>query len=177
MATVQINYPADSVSLTVTGLASLASSSSLTAGYALDAISNRTNLDLSHMLSLAIKVGTTPTANTQIQIWAIPGRSFASGVVTWPACFSSSYTGTAGAFTANSAAALASAGVLVGVLNVDSTTTGRVYELQQRDLAACNGGSLWSDYAIFVTQNTGAALDSTGGNFSGSYTRVRATVA
>lgn len=176
MNTLQDNIPADSVVLTATGLASLASSGTLVAGYALAAVSNRVNLDIDHLLSIALKAGTSPTQPTQAQVWVIFGRSLASGTVTWPDCFSSTYSGSAGAFTANSAGALSSAGILAGVLNVDSSTTGRVYEIVEKSIAGLNSGSMPSDWFVFVTHNMVAALDSTGGNFSATYLRKRGTV-
>lgn len=172
--TQQQNFPADSVTLTATGLASLGTSSTFVAGYALDAVSNRSNLDLDHQLSALITVGTTPTINTQIQLWILAARSFASGTPAYPAPFSSSYTGSAGAFTANSAGVLQSVGKLLWTGNVDSTTSNRVYELTCGSIASLFG-FMPSDWFAFVTHNTGVALNATGGNFTVTYTRVRAT--
>ena len=145
------------------------------AGFALAAISDRTNLDVSHQWSVAIKTGTSPAANTQIQLWIIKARSFISSTVAWPACFTGSYTGSAGAFTPNSVGALQSVGKLAWVGNVDVTTTGAVYEGTGIDIAALFGGNMPEDYFPFFTQNTGANLDSTGANFIVTYDRIQYT--
>ena len=167
--TFQTNLPADSVTITATGLASLATSSSFTAGYELDAVSNRTNLDITHLLSGTITVGTTPTVNSQIQIWMIPASSYASATPAWPDVFD----GTASAETVTSAGILAACGVLLKTVLVDSNTSNRPYYFTEIDLAAANGGVLPFDYVIFVTHNTGVNLNATGSNFTMTYTRVR----
>lgn len=167
--TFQQNLPADSVAITATGLASLATSSTRLAGYELDAVSNRSNLDLTHLLSGKIRVGTTPTANKQIDIWMIPASSYASGTPSWPDVFD----GTASTETATSAGVLAGCGVLLKSLLVDSNTTDRDYYFSEIDLAAANGGTLPFDYVIFIAHDTGVNLNSTGSNFTLTYTRVR----
>lgn len=167
--TFQTNLPADSVTITATGLASLASSSTLVAGYELDAVSNRTNLDITHLLSAKFKVGTSPTSGTYIQVWMIPASSYASGTPSWPDVFD----GTASAETATSAGILAACGVLLKSILVDSTTSDRDYYISEIDLAAKNGGVLPFDYVIFITHNTGVNFNSTGSNFTMTYTRVR----
>lgn len=165
----KLKYPADSVTITATGLASLGSSSTFVAGYELDAVSNRTNLDVTHLLSAKFTVGTTPTVNTQIQVWMIPASSYASGTPAWPDVFD----GTASAETATSAGILAGLGVLLKSILVDATTSDRAYYISEVDLAAANGGTLPFDYSIFVTHNTGVNFNSTGGNFTMTYTRVQ----
>lgn len=165
----KIKYPADTTALTATGLASLGSSSSFTAGYQLDPVSNRTNLDVTHLLSGNCTVGTTPTVNTQIQIWMIPASRYASGTPVWP----DNFTAAAGAVTVTSAGILAGLGVLLKSILVDATTSNRNYFFSEIDLAAANGGTMPFDYAIFVTHNTGVAFNATGGNFRVDYTRVQ----
>jgi|SRR6185369_681543 len=165
----KIKYPSDSVTITATGLASLGSSSTFVAGYELDTVSNRTNVDVTHLLSGKITVGTTPTINTQIQIWMIPAKSYASGTPVWPDVFD----GTASAETVQSAGSLAGYGVLLKSILVDATTSNLAYEFSEIDLAAANGGSMPFDYVIFVTHNTGVALNATGGNHTMTYTRVQ----
>jgi hypothetical protein len=171
----QEKFVADSVILTASGLASLATSSTLVAGYALAAITNRTFLDVAHQLSLTTKVGTTPVTATQIQCWIIKALSFASGTPVWPACFTAAYTGSAGAFTAVSPGILASVGKLIWVGNVDSATSSRVYEGSGLDIPSLYYGNMPSDYFPFFTHNTGVNLDATGGAFAVSYDRIRYT--
>ena len=167
--TFQQNLPADSVTITATGLASLATSSTRIAGYALAAVSNRTNLDITHLLSGIITVGTTPTTNTQIDVWMIPAHSYTSGTPVWPDVF----TGSAGAASVTSLGILQSCGVPLKSMLVDSATSNRGYPFTQIDLAAANGGALPFDYQIFVAHNTAVNFNSTGGNFTMTYTRVR----
>ena len=167
--TFQQNLPADSVALTASGLASLASSSNRTAGYQLDAVSNRVTLDITHLLSGKIRVGTTPVTGTLIDVWLIPALSYAAGTPVWPDVFGA----TAGAKTATSFGILAGCGVLLKSLLVDSATSARDYPFTELDLAAFNGGTLPFDYVIFLAHNTGVSLDATGTNFVVTYTRVR----
>lgn len=171
VTTYQENLPADSVTVTATGLASLASSSTRLAGYELDAVSNRTNLDITHLWSFKLRVGTSPTANTLIDIWLIPAASYASGTPTWWDVFD----GTASAETATSAGILQAGGILMKSILVDSTTSARDYYANELDIAAFNGGTLPWDYTIFIAHNTGVNFDSTGSNFTITYTRKRFT--
>ncbi len=75
MSDVKSKYPADSQAVTIT-LASLATSSSRTAGRESTAISNRSNLDLDHLIGGRITTGTSPTVNKQIDIWIVPSRKY-----------------------------------------------------------------------------------------------------
>lgn len=173
MADFKVKYPADTTALTATGWASLASSSGFTAGYALASVSNRTNLDITHLLSVGITVGTTPTINTYIQLFLLVARGFASGSPTWPAPFSSAYSGSAGAFTLNSLGTGYGAMIPLKTWNVDSTTSNRIYEASELDIAAFCGGNMPNDWALWLVHNTGVNLNATGGNFYAEYTRVQ----
>lgn len=168
MSTYKIVYPADSSALTIT-LASLASSSTFVAGQESDAVSNRSNLDIDHVLAGKITVGTSPTSNTQIQIWVVPAMSFASGTATWPDVFDGSNS----AETWTSAGIRDGAGTCVKTILVDSTTTDRAYYFDGISVASFFGGVLPFDYVVWVTHNTGVALNATGGNQSITYTRIQ----
>lgn len=165
----QENLPADSTLPTATGLASLASSSTRVAGYEIDAISNRSTLDLTHLWGGKLTVGTTPAINTLIDIWLIPALSYASGTPVWPDVFD----GTASAETATSAAILAGCGTLMKSLLVDATTSDRPYYFTSLDIAQWNGGTMPWDYTLFFAHNNTAAWNATGGNFLLYYTRER----
>lgn len=171
VTTYQENLPADSVAITATGLASLATSSTRLVGYALGSVSNRTNLDITHLISIALTVGTTPTINTFIDVWLIPARSYTSGTPAWPSVFD----GSAGAETLPSAGVLQGLGIPLKTFWVDSTTSDRVYEATALDVAAFCGGTMPFDYQLFIAHNTGVNFNSTGSNFTVTYTRKRFT--
>jgi hypothetical protein len=168
MATFKAVYPADSQAITIT-LASLASSSTFLAGAESGAISNRSTLDLDHILSGKIRVGTTPTINTQIQVWVVPLLKLVSATVTYPDVMD----GTASAETWTSAGVRDGSGVLVKTLSVDATTSDRDYYFGGISLAAIFG-SVPSDYVVYVTHNSGVALNATGTNHELYYQRLQA---
>lgn len=173
MATVQINYPAAPTTLTISP-ENVASSASFVAGVESDVISNTTNLDLDHLISGRWTSGTTPTANTQVQIWVIPTRTDdLAGSRTYHDVFD----GTASAETATSAGVLQGIGRLAAVLNVDTNTSNREYGCAAFSVAALFGGVLPPSYVLFITHNTGVNSNSTAGNHSWHLQRVRATVA
>ena len=173
MATVQVNYPAGTATITISP-ENIATSATFVAGVESNAISNVTNLDLDNLISGTWTSGTTPTANTQVQIWVVPAQTDnLSGTVTWPDVFD----GTASAETVTSAGILQGCGRLGAVLNVDSNTSNRLYTCAFFSVAALFGGTLPSNYVLFVTQGSGATSNSTSGNHQWQYQRVRATVA
>lgn len=172
MATRKISYPADSQAITIS-LASVASSSSRTAGRESSVITNQSNLDVDHILSGKIRVGTSPTANTFIDVWVVPLLSLISATVAWPDVFD----GTDSAETATSAGILQGLGQLAKSILVDATTSDRDYYFGGVSVAALFGGNMPSDYVVFVTHNTGVNLNATGGNHTLFYERIAETVA
>lgn len=147
----------------------LASSSTLLAGYARAAVDTTspspTATEFEH--SGKIKLGTSPAAGTQIQIWAIPSIDGTN----WPTGFS----GSAGAVTPASAGILAGYAKLAQVINVDVTTTGQVCDYEFSASAVFNG-PLPKKYQLWFVHNTGVALDATAGSHTytdiGSYQNV-----
>ncbi len=173
MATVKELFPAGTTTITISP-ENVASSSTFVAGVESDAISNSTNLDLDHLISGTWTSGTTPTANTQVQIWVVPAQTDnLSGTVTWPDVFD----GTHSAETVTSAGILQSCARLGAILNVDSNTSNRLYTCAFFSVASLFGGELPTNYVIFVTQNTTANSNSTSGNHQWQYQRIQATVA
>jgi len=168
MATMSISYRA-AATLTIT-LAGLASSATHVAGRNGTAISNSLNKDADILLGGKITVGLTPVADTQIQIWAVAARD---ETPTWP----DSMTGLDAAFTWSSEGVRNGAAVLVAVLQVDSATSNRAYEFSGVSLAAAFGGTLPDDINIFVTHDTGVALNATAGNHEIKYIGVTYTSA
>jgi len=173
MAVINEKFPAGSVTITIAPQ-NIATSSTFVAGVESDAISNITNLDLDHQVAGVWRVGTTPTVNTQVQIWVVaPYSDNLAGTVSWPDVFD----GTSSAETVTSAGVLQGLGRLGAVLNVDSTTSARDYFCAPFSVAALFGGFLPSQYVLFITHNTGVNSDTTGGNFIWKYLRIQATSA
>ena len=152
MATTNLlNYVASSA-LTIS-LNSLASSPSWLAGRQSTAVDNSVNKYLDYHLAGFVKVGTTPTASTEIRAYVVSMLDD----TTWPDVFGA----------ADAAVTVTSTGVgsgflkLAAVMPVDATTTGRVYDFGQVSVASLFGGVCPRKFVVFVTHNTGVALDAT----------------
>jgi len=162
MATGDINPVYSSATTGTGGITSLASSSDWTAGYGFAAVNvgamTPIPFDIRH--SGKIRVGTSPTSGTLIQIFLAPSEDGTA----WPDVF----TGSAGAFTNTSPGVRDGALKLAAAISVDTTTTGRDYYY---DFSAAQvfGGTLPEKYQVFVTHNTGVALDSTAANHTYQY--------
>lgn len=173
MATIKVSYPAGTQTITIAP-ENVATSSTFVAGVESDAVSNISNLDVDHLVSGRWTCGTTPTANTQVQIWVVaPIADDLSSTTTWPDVFD----GTSSAETATSAGVLQACGRLGAVINVDSNTSDRKYDVAPFSVASLFGGQLPPRYAIFITHNTGVNSNSTAGNHLWRYQRVQTTAA
>lgn len=135
---------------------SLASSSTWLAGYESDVVDNTTNKYLDYKVNGKVTVGTTPTASTEIRIYVV---SIWEDGSTWPDVFD----GTTGAETVTSAGVGAGFLKLAAVLPVDATTSDRPYPFEF-SVASLFGGVCPDKFVLFTTHNTGANLNSTGGN-------------
>lgn len=143
------------------GINSLASSSTWLAGYEWFLIDNTLAADagfqLDWFVSGQVMVGTTPTITTEIRLGLVgsPDGTF------WPDVFD----GTPSAETITSAGV--ASGFLKypvgGILGVDATTTDRAYPFA---FAVRDGfrGVVPKQSVIFVSHNTGVALNATAGN-------------
>jgi hypothetical protein len=169
MSDIKIKYPAtSSVALTI-GLASLADdNTNKIAGRESTAVDNTTNLDLDHLLSGLITVGTSPTADRQIEIWAYAARSISAGTPTYPDVLD----GTDSAETMTSRNVLLSALRLVASITVDSTSN-RGYDFAPVSIAQLFGGALPPFWGLFVVNCTGVALHATAGNHVIHYERIQ----
>jgi hypothetical protein len=138
-------------------LASLATSSTLTVGRQSTLIDNTSGLLFDAQLILKVTTGTTPTANTVIQCWAIGGDG----------------TLTAGGAGASDAALTPSpnAQILVPLLTINNrvTTSNLTYVSSPVSFAQAFGGFLPPRFGIWVTHNTGVNLNATGGNHAADY--------
>jgi hypothetical protein len=148
------------------GLTSLASSSTWIAGYEWFVVDNATELALSYRHDGKVRVGTTPTINTEIRIYLVASNDGTN----WPDVFD----GTPSAETVTSAGVRDGFAKLAAVLPVDATTSDRDYPYEF-DAAQVFGGSLPRKYALFVAHNTGVNLNSTAGNHTYRYTPIFAT--
>lgn len=137
------------------GINSLATSSSWTAGYEWYIIDNTTDKALDREQSGKVMVGTTPTAGTEIRLYAVGSYDG----TTWPDVFD----GTPSAETLTSAGVGAGFLKLAAVLPVDATTSDVAHPFEF-SIASLFGGIVPKKVAIFVTHNTGVNLNATAGN-------------
>jgi len=175
MADVKTKYPVASentVDLTLSP-ASLASSSTLLAGREATAVDNTTNLDLDHLLSGVVRVGTTPTIDTVIEVWGFGAWDVSGGTPGYP----DTLAGTDAAVTITANAIKIAALRLIAVLSVDTTTSDRDYYFPPTSIAALFGGHLPPYWGVWLTHNTGVALNATGTNHKMTYHRIQRSVA
>lgn len=136
-------------------LASLGSSATWVAGQSTAEIDNSSSLNLDRPVSGQITVGTSPTSGTVIEIWLIP--KLADGN------YADVFDGTDKAITVTSRGVLISYGILLSTILVDSTTSNRSYYFWS-SISSKIGTLPPKKYQLFITHNTGVALNSTGGN-------------
>jgi hypothetical protein len=144
-----------SSALTVT-LGGLASSSTWLAGRESAAVDNTANLHLDYLLAGKIRVGTTPTASTEIRIYVVALMEDA----TWPDVFD----GTDSAETVTSAGVGSGFLKFAAVMLCDATTSDRDYFFGPVSVASLFGGVCPKKFVVFVTHNTGVNLNATDGN-------------
>jgi hypothetical protein len=169
MTTVSANL-GTKTTLTI-GVASLASSSSFVDGRESNQVDNTTNKFLDALLEGFITVGTTPTVNTQILVYV------------WGSNDSLATTAKDVLDGTDSDETLTSAGIgrgflkLLAAIDVDSTTSDRRYDFGVVSVAQALGGVLPKYWGIFVTHNTGVALNATTGNHEISYSGIKQDIA
>lgn len=146
--------------LTIT-LASLATAASMTVGRASTAIDNSSVDAIDVLLGGFITSGTTPTASTQIQIWAF--GSYDGGTN-----YSGGATGTDAALTPQAVSLMR----LVCIIPVSSTSNQK-YTFGPFSLASLFGGCLPASWGVWVSHNTAVNLNATGGNHEIKYTSVK----
>ena len=171
MADIKAKYPStSSVDLTIT-LASLASGAAgvYTAGQESTAVDNTTNLDIDHLVSGKITLGTSPTASRQIVVYAYANLSSSSGTPTYPDVLD----GTDSAETFTSTNVMNSAVKFVAAMTTDATSD-RAYYFGPVSVASLFGGSLPKFWGLYVAHDSGVALNSTAGNHKISYERIQA---
>ncbi len=155
--------------LTIT-IASLATSSTLVAGRQSTSVSNSSNKYLDYKISSRITNGTTPTANTLIEVWVIAKLNDSS----WPDGFGASDA----ARTVTSRGQLQNYGKLVAQHNIIATTSNLVWEASNVSLCQAMNlplGAPPKEFVIWVVHSTVAALHATAGNHFISITPVYLT--
>lgn len=172
MAEVKIKY-GTRTALTLS-LASLATSSTFVAGQESNEVNNDNsgaNLYDDVLVQGKVRVGTSPTANTQIRIyvWGSDQSLGSAGIDV--------LDGTDSAETFTSAGVRNGAVKLAAILDVDATTSARDYFAAPFSIADLFGGAMPRFWGLFVTHNTGVNLDSTAGNHVFAYTPITYTVA
>jgi hypothetical protein len=140
--------------LTIT-LASLASDANLLQGRESAAIDNTTDKNLDYLISGKITTGTSPTAARSIQIWAVASFDGTS----WPDVFD----GTDSDETI-SLANVKNSSVCRLVDELSTTATNNEDYYFAGVSIARLFGSVPPKFVLFVTHNTGAALNATAGN-------------
>lgn len=169
MATVNVSY-SSKTDMTIT-LASLASDTTQLVGREASQKDNTSDLYDDFLISGFITVGTTPTINKLILVYAV------GSPVSMATTNVDVFDGT------DSAETVTSAGVGYGILKpvaqlvVDATTSDRKYPFGPVSLASLFGNVVPPFWTIFVTHNTGVNLNSTAGNHAISWVGVKYTIA
>jgi hypothetical protein len=170
MATIKNTYRA-SADLTVTNLHSIATSSTLVAGWISAVIDNTSDCDLDKFISGKFALGNSATAG-QIAVYAIAMLDDS----TWPAsALSSGAFGTEGTATFKDATLLSGVGAFLwGAATRADPGTDDVYQMQPSSVRGGFGGILPSKFVIFVTHSTGVNLASSGNQITvrGEYRTV-----
>jgi len=154
MADLNVKYGTTNQAITVT-LASLAN----TAFRESTAISNTTNLFLDVLVGGLITTGTSPTVSTNIVIYTY-------GSVDGGTLYSGNASGTDAAYTGPSAQLKK-----LGVITVDATSD-KGYEFGPFSIAQAFGGVVPADWGLVFKNETGVALNATGGNHDINYQGV-----
>jgi hypothetical protein len=168
MASQKIYYAA-SQNMTVTALASMATSSDWRTGWTSDLIDNTTNLYLDYLISGKIVAGGTAAAGQiRISLYAMMDDS------TWVDIFSSGTEGAQGAATILDVATRDNSLVLARALTT-TTTASQVYPWGPLSVASCFGGIVPAKFSIFIAHSLANNLAASGAQVT--YKGVYATVA
>jgi hypothetical protein len=135
----------------------------LTTGVESDVVDNTTNKYLDYRMTRRVRTGTSPTVDKTIELWVIP---ILDGT-TYPDAFDGTNSGE----SVVSRDILFAYGRLGASVRTDATT-GRDYWLDIPSVAALFDGFLPEKFVLWVTHDTGVALDGTEGNHVG-YARGR----
>lgn len=133
-------------------LASLATDTALLTGRAGTAINQRVTDDaIDALVGGQVTTGTTPTASKQIEVWAYASYDDTT--------YTEEITGTDAAKTLVTKTTL----MLLTIIPTNSTSD-KIYRWGPFSIAQAFGGIIPVQWGIFITHNTVAALNATGGN-------------
>jgi hypothetical protein len=158
VAEIKRKYQA-SVNLTVTNLASIATSSTLVAGWLSEIIDNTSDLDLDKLITGKIVLGNSATAG-QIALYAIAMLDDSN----WPSSALTSGTfGTEGTGSFKDATNRDAVAMPVwSIGNRADPGTDDTYQIAASSLAGAFGGILPAKCVLFLTHSTGVNLASSG---------------
>jgi len=169
MPDILMKYPSSNTTPITISLASLATTSMgvLLAGAASTVVSNATTLDLDHLLSGKIRVGSGVTTGRVIEVWAYAPVQIVSGTPTYP----DTITGSSATVTLTSSNVKFSGLRLVWSTIIDAVTD-RDYFIPPTSIAGLFG-DMPSAWGVFVTHDTGVALNATAGNHFLAFQRLQ----
>lgn len=159
---------ASSAAYTIT-LTGLATSSTLVAGRESTALSNASNKYLDELVAGFVTVGTTPTANTSIEVHAVGSLN---DTPTYPDVFD----GTDSAETVTNTGVKMGICRPVGIMLVTATTSNIAYPFSPLGIRQLFGDGMPTAHVIFVTHSTAVNLNDTAANHAIYHTPVYATV-
>ena len=164
---VKLVYAASSA-LTQTNLDGLASSASHVAGWESGEIDNTSNLYLDYRVTATLTVESAGLSAGQIRMYLVGPLND----TTWPTPFD-------GTESAETIADSEQRDAICRLAASTDTDTGasEVYYLECPSVAAVFGGNLPKKFVVFITQSTGAALETTGDPNQVYVTGVYANVA
>lgn len=170
MSTVTTNYA--SVAALTCSPASLATSATFVAGRESTEVDNSSNKYVDAIVQGKITVGTTPTINTQIQIWVYASFDDAPS--------STNIDVIDGVDSAEDFVTVGrrSAALKLGAaMDVTATTSDVSHFIAPFSVAQLFGGIMPKFWGLFVTHNTGVNLNATGGNHILEFVGVKFDVA
>jgi len=158
MATIKTAYRASS-NLTVTNLASIATSSTLVAGWLSGIIDNTTDLDLDKWITAKFALGNAATAG-QIAVYAIAMLDDSN----WPSsALTSGAFGTEGTGAFKDTTNRDAVAMLVWAVGTRADPgTDDVYQMAMSSIRGAFGGVLPPKFVLFVTHSTGVNLAASG---------------
>lgn len=161
---VKLAYAASS-NLTVTNLASIATSATWIAGWESGAIDNTSNLYTDYRVTAKITVASSGLSAGEIRLYLV-GMLDDS---TWPDVFD----GTESTETVTDTE-MRDAICRLGAMTLTDTTASDVYYLEVPSVSAVFGGNMPAKFVVFITHSTGANLASSGHQVTikGSYATV-----
>lgn len=146
-----------STAFTQTNLDGVASSATWVAGWTSGSVNNTSTLAEDYLISGQFQAESSGLAAGEIRVYAYAAFN---DTPTWPDVFSAGTEGTEGTATIHDTEVRDGAFVLLWACTTD-TTASRFYPMPPRSIAAAFG-QVPPYFAIFATQSTGAALETTG---------------